>query len=112
MRRSLLHRSLQLNSIIRNSSLLQVLVDCIGPTQKLFETALLLARTCLTTGISSKERILSQGRVNIFTLAKNAGTSVNQIERFARHLNRQGFWLAPLPRVIKKWDDAYGQCQA
>ncbi len=87
MRRSLLHRSLQLNSIIRNSSLLQVLVDCIGPTQKLFETALLLARTCLTTGISSKERILSQGRVNIFTLAKNAGTSVNQIERFyARNL--------------------------
>jgi len=29
----------------------------------------------------------SQGRVNIFTLAKNAGTSVDQIERFyARHL--------------------------
>jgi hypothetical protein len=31
--------------------------------------------------------ILSQGKVNIFNLAKNAGTSVNQIERFyARHL--------------------------
>jgi hypothetical protein len=31
--------------------------------------------------------ILSEGRVNIFTLAKNAGTSVNQIERFyARNL--------------------------
>jgi hypothetical protein len=29
----------------------------------------------------------SQGQVNIFTLAKNAGTSVDQIERFyARHL--------------------------
>jgi hypothetical protein len=29
----------------------------------------------------------SQGKVNIFTLAKNAGTSVDQIERFyARHL--------------------------
>ncbi|HSI11295.1 MAG TPA: hypothetical protein VK961_04595, partial [Chthoniobacter sp.] len=31
--------------------------------------------------------ILSEGRVNIFNLAKNAGTSVEQIERFyARHL--------------------------
>jgi len=31
--------------------------------------------------------ILSHGQVNIFNLAKNAGTSVNQIERFyARHL--------------------------
>ena len=31
--------------------------------------------------------ILSQGKVNIFNLAKNAGTSVNQIERFyARNL--------------------------
>jgi hypothetical protein len=31
--------------------------------------------------------ILSQGQVNIFNLAKNAGTSVNQIERFyARNL--------------------------
>ena len=30
---------------------------------------------------------LSKGKVNIYTLAKNAGTSVNQIERFyARHL--------------------------
>ena len=26
--------------------------------------------------------ILSHGKVNIFNLAKNAGTSVNQIERF------------------------------
>lgn len=26
--------------------------------------------------------VLSEGKVNIFTLAKNAGTSVNQIERF------------------------------
>ena len=31
--------------------------------------------------------ILSQGKVNIFNLAKNAGTSVNQVERFyARNL--------------------------
>ena len=31
--------------------------------------------------------VLSKGKVNIYTLAKNAGTSVNQIERFyARHL--------------------------
>jgi hypothetical protein len=26
--------------------------------------------------------VLSHGRVNIYSLAKNAGTSVNQIERF------------------------------
>jgi hypothetical protein len=31
--------------------------------------------------------VLSEGKVNIYTLAKNAGTSVNQIERFyARNL--------------------------
>jgi hypothetical protein len=31
--------------------------------------------------------ILSEGKVNIFNLAKNAGTSIDQIERFyARHL--------------------------
>jgi hypothetical protein len=31
--------------------------------------------------------VKSKGKVNIYTLAKNAGTSVNQIERFyARHL--------------------------
>jgi hypothetical protein len=31
--------------------------------------------------------VLSHGDVNIFNLAKNAGTSVDQIERFyARHL--------------------------
>jgi hypothetical protein len=34
---------------------------------------------------------LSKGKVNIYTLAKNAGTSVNQIERFyARHLPLSG----------------------
>jgi hypothetical protein len=32
-------------------------------------------------------RVLPEGRVNIFNLAKNAGTSVEQIERFyARNL--------------------------
>ena len=45
--------------------------------------------------------ILSEGQVNIFNLAKNAGTSVDQIERFyARNLplsremaiNLQSFW--------------------
>jgi hypothetical protein len=36
---------------------------------------------------SLRHLILSQGQVNIFNLAKNAGTSVNQIERFyARNL--------------------------
>ena len=31
--------------------------------------------------------VLSHGKVNIFNLAKNAGTSVEQIERFyAKHL--------------------------
>jgi hypothetical protein len=39
--------------------------------------------------------ILSHGKVNIFNLAKKAGTSVNQIERFyARKL--------PLSRVLAK----------
>jgi hypothetical protein len=39
--------------------------------------------------------ILSNGQVNIFNLAKNAGTSVNQIEHFyARHL--------PLSREMAK----------
>ena len=34
---------------------------------------------------------LSKGKVNIYTLAKNAGTSVNQIERFyARYLPLSG----------------------
>jgi hypothetical protein len=37
----------------------------------------------------------SEGKVNIFTLAKNAGTSVDQIERFyARHLPMSSeLWL-------------------
>jgi hypothetical protein len=35
----------------------------------------------------------SQGKVNIFNLAKNAGTSVNQIERFyARYLPLSRGW--------------------
>jgi hypothetical protein len=39
--------------------------------------------------------ILSHGKVNIFNLAKNAGTSVEQIERFyAKHL--------PLSREMAK----------
>jgi hypothetical protein len=34
-----------------------------------------------------EDREFERGGVNIFTLAKNAGTSVDQIERFyARHL--------------------------
>ena len=37
--------------------------------------------------------ILSHGRVNIFNLAKNAGTSVEQIERFyARNLPLSRSW--------------------
>ena len=37
--------------------------------------------------------ILSQGRVNIFNLAKNAGTSVEQIERFyARNCRSRRSW--------------------
>lgn len=37
--------------------------------------------------------VLSEGKVNIFTLAKNAGTSVNQIERFyARNLRSRQNW--------------------
>lgn len=38
-------------------------------------------------GIVFTRIILSEGKVNIFNLAKNAGTSVDQIERFyARNL--------------------------
>ena len=37
--------------------------------------------------------ILSHGKVNIFNLAKNAGTSVEQIERFyARNLRSPQRW--------------------
>ena len=52
--------------------------------------------------------ILSHGKVNIFNLAKNAGTSVEQIERFyAKHL--------PLSREMAKnlqsfGDDETNQC--
>jgi hypothetical protein len=46
--------------------------------------------------------ILSHGQVNIFNLAKNAGTSVNQIERFyARHL--------PLSREMAKNLQSFGE---
>ena len=45
--------------------------------------------------------ILSHGKVNIFNLAKNAGTSVNQIERFyARHL--------PLSRELARNLQSFG----
>ena len=45
--------------------------------------------------------ILSHGQVNIFNLAKNAGTSVNQIERFyAKHL--------PLSREMAKNLQSFG----
>jgi hypothetical protein len=45
--------------------------------------------------------ILRHGRVNIFNLAKNAGTSVNQIERFyARNL--------PLSRELAKNLQSFG----
>lgn len=46
--------------------------------------------------------ILSHGQVNIFNLAKNAGTSVDQIERFyARHL--------PLSREMAKNLQSFGE---
>ena len=46
--------------------------------------------------------ILGHGQVNIFNLAKNAGTSVNQIERFyARHL--------PLSREMAKNLQSFGE---
>ena len=46
--------------------------------------------------------IMSEGQVNIFNLAKNAGTSVDQIERFyARHLP-----LSPeLARNLQRFGD-------
>ena len=46
--------------------------------------------------------ILSHGKVNIFNLAKNAGTSVEQIERFyAKHL--------PLSREMAKNLQSFGE---
>ena len=46
--------------------------------------------------------ILSHGQVNVFNLAKNAGTNVNQIERFyARHL--------PLSREVAKNLQSFGE---
>jgi len=46
--------------------------------------------------------ILTHGQVNIFNLAKNAGTSINQIVRFyARHL--------PLSREIAKNLKSFGE---
>ena len=46
--------------------------------------------------------ILSHGKVNIFNLAKNAGTSVDQIERFyAKHL--------PLSREMAKNLQSFGE---
>ena len=46
--------------------------------------------------------ILSYGKVNIFNLAKNAGTSVEQIERFyARHL--------PLSAEMAKNSQSFGE---
>ena len=48
--------------------------------------------------------ILSHGKVNIFNLAKNAGTSVEQIERFyAKHL--------PLSREMAKNLQSFGEEQ-
>jgi len=45
--------------------------------------------------------VLSHGKVNIFTLAKNAGTSVEQIERFyARNL--------PLSRELARNLQSFG----
>ena len=42
---------------------------------------------CLRHTAICQRIILSDGKVNIYNLAKNAGTSVNQIERFyARNL--------------------------
>ena len=60
--------------------------------------------------------ILSKGRVNIFNLAKNAGTSVDQIERFyARNLplskemaiNLQSFGEEERTEPMKKESRSY-----
>ena len=47
--------------------------------------------------------ILSEGEVNIFNLAKNAGTSVNQIERFyAKHLPLDASMARNLQKFAKR----------
>ena len=51
---------------------------------------------------ASHGNLLSHGKVNIFNLAKNAGTSVEQIERFyAKHL--------PLSREMAKNLQSFGE---
>ena len=60
------------------------------------------AHTLRRNGAICMRIILSHGQVNIFNLAKNAGTSVNQIERFyARHL--------PLSREMAKNLQSFGE---
>ena len=57
---------------------------------------------CLRHTAICMRMIPSQGKVNIFNLAKNAGTSVEQIERFyAKHL--------PLSREMAKNLQSFGK---
>lgn len=47
----------------------------------------MISRLCSVGNADPMRLVLSHGEVNIFNLAKNAGTSVEQIERFyARQL--------------------------
>ena len=56
----------------------------------------------LPTLMARPSRVNSSSKVNIFNLAKNAGTSVEQIERFyARHL--------PLSREMAKNLQSFGE---
>ena len=72
-----------------------------------FHTCRRLLRTersvyCLRHTVICMRIILSHGKVNIFNLAKNAGTSVEQIERFyAKHL--------PLSREMAKNLQSFGE---
>jgi hypothetical protein len=51
-----------------------------------------------------KRIVNSHGKVNIFNLAKNAGTSVDQIEQFyAKHL--------PFSKEMAKNLQSFGECE-
>ncbi len=64
----------------------RVALKCAGIERDLYSSGALTLYSLRHTAICMR-LVLSEGKVNIFNLAKNAGTSVDQIERFyARNL--------------------------
>ena len=78
-----------------------LLLDRTGPKHDPMTSSNRSAYSLWNTAICMRI-ILTHGQVNIFNLAKNAGTSINQIVRFyARHL--------PLSREIAKNLKSFGE---